>query len=203
MSKKIELNTIPELVEDIGAIAEKEEVTVDDADVQAEIAKLLDDLIRQVYQHPQVHVSHGARITDTTGYVGNFVTTVRAEGRRRQLQHGAAILATGLQEHRPDEHLYGQDERVLTQLELEGLLHDGPDARLERARQAALHRLQRHRLGRPAAHDQDVHRAARVAMGAQDRASDDADEQHGQSNEQYFEPAFIYLNARLFLHTDW
>jgi heterodisulfide reductase subunit A len=51
--------------------------------------------------------------------VGNFVTTVTSKGRIRDLQHGAAIIATGAEELKPSEYLYGDDARVMTQLELE------------------------------------------------------------------------------------
>ena len=37
-----------------------------------------------------------------------------------EIEHGATVLATGAVEYKPTEYLYGQDERVLTQLELEG-----------------------------------------------------------------------------------
>ena len=70
------------------------------------------DLIRQVYQHRLIHVSHGATITDASGYVGNFVTTRGAEGQTKTIQHGATILATGAAEHKPTEYLYGEDDRV-------------------------------------------------------------------------------------------
>ena len=91
------------------------------------------ELIRKVYQHPLVHVSHAAKITDASGYVGNFVTQVRSEGRDKTIHHGAVILATGAEEHRPTEYLYGEDDRVWTQLELEERLARD-DARLAKAR---------------------------------------------------------------------
>ena len=43
----------------------------------------------------------------------------------KTIKHGAAILATGADEYKPTEYLYGQDERVLTQLELEERIADG------------------------------------------------------------------------------
>jgi heterodisulfide reductase subunit A len=79
----------------------------------------LKDLIRKVYQNPLVHVSHAATITSVAGYVGNFTTTLESEGQVKIIHHGAAILATGASEYKPKEYLYGQDERVVTQLELE------------------------------------------------------------------------------------
>ncbi len=103
---------------DLGGMARRVRSTLDGLDVQSH----LDDLIREVYRHPLVHVVSGATITGVSGYVGNFVTTVRSDGRVRTIRHGAAILATGAEEYRPTEYLYGQDDRVLTQLELEELI---------------------------------------------------------------------------------
>ena len=44
---------------------------------------------------------------------------MKSEGRIKQIKHGAAVLATGADEYKPTEYLYGKDDRVLTQLELE------------------------------------------------------------------------------------
>jgi heterodisulfide reductase subunit A len=45
---------------------------------------------------------------------------VRSEGRVREIRHGAVVIATGAQEHKPAEYLYGEDDAVMTLLELEG-----------------------------------------------------------------------------------
>jgi len=110
--------------QELGGMARRVRTTLDGMDVQAYV----DDLVRKVYRNQLVHVSHSATITDTTGYVGSFVTTVNTEGRTKTIRHGVIILATGADEYRPTEHLYGQDPRVLTQLELEARLADGPPA---------------------------------------------------------------------------
>jgi heterodisulfide reductase subunit A len=107
---------------ELGGMARRIRSTLEGLDVEAFLA----ELIRKVYQHPLVHVSHGATITDVAGYVGSFVTTVESEGRVKRIDHGAAILATGAAEHRPTEYLYGEDERVLTQLELEERVAEDP-----------------------------------------------------------------------------
>jgi len=107
-----------ELVEkdkDLGGMARRIHTTLDGLDVQAYLV----DLIRKVYRHPRVRVSHEATISSVSGYVGNFVTTIHTEGRTKTIHHGAVVLATGADEHKPDEYLYGEDDRVLTQLELE------------------------------------------------------------------------------------
>jgi heterodisulfide reductase subunit A len=108
-----------EMEKDLGGMARRIRFTLEGLDVQA----YLNDLIQQVYQHPLVHVSHAATITDVSGYVGSFVTTLESEGRKKIIHHGAVILATGVQEYRPTEYLYGEDERVWTQLELEERIH--------------------------------------------------------------------------------
>jgi heterodisulfide reductase subunit A len=100
---------------ELGGMARRIHYTLEGLDVQA----FLSDLIRKVYRNPLVHVSHDATITDVSGYVGNFITTVKSEGRIKKIMHGAAILATGADEYKPTEYLYGKDDRVLTQLELE------------------------------------------------------------------------------------
>jgi len=100
---------------DLGGTARRLHYTIEGLDVQA----YLSDLIRQVYQHPLVHVYTGATITEATGYVGNFVTKVESGGRAREIKHGAAVIAIGADVYQPTEYLYGQDERVMTHLELE------------------------------------------------------------------------------------
>jgi heterodisulfide reductase subunit A len=100
---------------ELGGMARRIQYTLEGLDVQA----YLDELIRTVYRHPLIHVYHDAKITNVSGYVGNFGTTVEFEGRVKTIKHGAAILATGADEYKPGEYLYGEDDRVLTQLELE------------------------------------------------------------------------------------
>jgi len=99
---------------DLGGMARRIHYTLEGLDVQA----YLRDLIRKVYQHPLIHVSTDATITEVSGYVGSFITKVKSEGRVKEIHHGAAILATGAEEYKPFEYLYGEDDRVSTQLEL-------------------------------------------------------------------------------------
>jgi len=106
---------------ELGGMARRITTTLDGLDVQGYVR----ELVRKIYKHQLIHVSHAATITDASGYVGNFVTTVRSEGRTKTIRHGVIILATGADEYRPTEHLYGQDPRVLTQLELEERLAGG------------------------------------------------------------------------------
>jgi heterodisulfide reductase subunit A2 len=109
---------------ELGGAARRIHSTLEGLDVQA----FLRDLVRKVHQHPTIHVYTDAAIAKATGYVGNFVTTVNSEGAVYEIQHGAAVIATGAEEIKPTEYLYGEDDRVLTNLELEEQIAAGNEA---------------------------------------------------------------------------
>jgi heterodisulfide reductase subunit A len=100
---------------DLGGTARNIHYTLDGMDVQA----YLSDLVSTVYQHPLIHVYTDAVITEATGYVGNFVTRVTSERGDTEIKHGATVIAIGADAYEPTEYLYGEDDRVLTNLELE------------------------------------------------------------------------------------
>lgn len=104
-----------EKAQDLGGMARRIHYTLEGFEVQA----WLGELKKKVYRHPLIHVITDATITHVSGYVGNFVTQVKSKGRVREIKHGAAIIATGADEHKPREYLYGDDARVMTHLELE------------------------------------------------------------------------------------
>ena len=96
--------------------------TLEGLDVQA----FLRDLISKVMSHEKIHVHLGSEVVEVRGYVGNFETTIRYDGAEETIKHGVIIVATGAEEYKPvGEYLYGEDPRVLTQLELEQLLAEG------------------------------------------------------------------------------
>jgi heterodisulfide reductase subunit A len=109
----------------LGGMARRLRTTLEGLDVQAYLA----EVVRRVHRHRGIHVYTGAVIRSAAGYVGNFTTTVETQGRTLEIKHGATVIATGADELRPTEYLYGKDERVLTQLELEEKLAQG-DPRL-------------------------------------------------------------------------
>jgi len=82
----------------------------------------LDRLIEKVSDHPKITVHTHTNIVSIEGSVGDFKTTIEPLDnplRRELIEHGAIIVATGARDHTPSEYLYGKDDRVLTQLELE------------------------------------------------------------------------------------
>jgi len=100
---------------DLGGIARKIHTTLEGLDVQA----YLRELIGKIYKHPLVHVYTDAVITEAAGYVGNFVTTVKSDKGITEIKHGVAVIAIGADLYTPTEYLYGEDDRVMTHLELE------------------------------------------------------------------------------------
>jgi len=108
---------------DLGGIARRIHTTLEGLDVQA----YLRDLIGKIYKHPLVHVYTNATITGATGYVGNFVTTVKSDRGVTEIKHGAAVIAIGADLYTPTEYLYGEDDRVMTHIELEEKIVKGDE----------------------------------------------------------------------------
>jgi len=97
--------------------------TIEGIDIQG----FLSDTIEKVRRHRRIHVHTDTEIIGSEGFKGNFITEIMAAGRTEpmEIKHAITILATGASEYKPVGHyLYGEDKRVMTQLELEKALHD-------------------------------------------------------------------------------
>lgn len=88
------------------------------------IAAVVAEMIGQVNKDENITVYTGVEISNVNGFVGNYETTL---DNGNVIEHGVAIIATGAQEYKTNEYLYGQEQRVKTLLELEGLLAAGDD----------------------------------------------------------------------------
>jgi heterodisulfide reductase subunit A len=108
---------------ELGGIARRIHTTLEGLDVQA----YLHDLIKKIYQHRLIHVYHEATITEATGYIGNFVTTIKSDKGVTEIKHGATVIAIGADVYKPTEYLYGEDDRVMTHLELEERITKGDE----------------------------------------------------------------------------
>jgi len=82
--------------------------------------------IKQVSSHPKIQVYTNTTVGKVTGYVGNFSTTLHPKKGKEQpvITHGTIVVATGGVPYEPKEYLYKQNERVLTQTQLEKDLFD-------------------------------------------------------------------------------
>jgi len=100
---------------ELGGIARKLHYTLEGLDVQ----DYLNDLIQKVNKNPLIHVKTDAKVIDAAGYIGNFVTKIESKEIVSEIKHGATVIATGAEVYKPNEYLYGEDDRVMTHLELE------------------------------------------------------------------------------------
>ena len=83
-----------------------------------DIQAYLKDLTARVEADANITLHLGTTVQHVDGYIGNFTTRLANDV---EIAHGAALIATGAGELKPTEYLYGQDRRVLTHLELDGL----------------------------------------------------------------------------------
>ncbi|MFQ6035950.1 MAG: FAD-dependent oxidoreductase, partial [Sedimentisphaerales bacterium] len=90
--------------------------------------ELLKKLQAQVVDSENITIYRNSAVDQCKGFVGNFTSRIICNDspmpRTIEIEHGVAIIATGAQESKPDEYLYGQNEKVLTQLELEELIEN-------------------------------------------------------------------------------
>jgi len=104
--------------------------------------ELLAELETEVSRHPNIEVLTRTELVKTEGHVGRFVSRVRrrtaVDQEERALSHGVILVATGGLEFSPEgRYLYGEDSRILTQLELEYKIQ-AADPILEQARRLVM-----------------------------------------------------------------
>jgi heterodisulfide reductase subunit A len=108
-----------ECEDELGGNARHTRYTLKGSDPQV----FLRDLIEMVEGSPKIEVFRKAEVKHLEGSGGNYRTLISVDGQEKFLEHGTIILATGGKEIKPHEYLYGEDPRVVTQRELEGLIH--------------------------------------------------------------------------------
>ncbi len=92
------------------------------------VAPVLARLVNEVREQPNIQVLASSEVVEHGGFVGNFETTIMTPaGVTRSLKHGAAIVATGGVESRPELYGLGTHPGVLTQSDLEQRLEQEPE----------------------------------------------------------------------------
>ena len=99
------------------------------------IADRLKEIILKTEDHPLIDVYTESSITEASGFVGNFETTISQNSSDVTLKHGAVVVAVGAEERKPTEYLYGEDARVLTHLDLDTAIKGG-DKKISGAKSA-------------------------------------------------------------------
>ncbi|MCI5142344.1 MAG: CoB--CoM heterodisulfide reductase iron-sulfur subunit A family protein, partial [Candidatus Electrothrix sp. ATG1] len=77
-------------------------------------------LVADVEANKHIDVLTNAELKDFSGFVGNFSSVVAEEGgAEHTVDHGVIVLATGGHEHRPEGYQLEENDKVVTQTELE------------------------------------------------------------------------------------
>ena len=108
--------------EKLGGMANRLTTTIEGSNIQ----EYLEKLVQRVTSHPKIQVLTQSLVVEFGGFKGNFTTEVVVGPGMygRKIEHGAMILATGAHEYQPKEYGYGEDSRVMTQVELARRLDD-------------------------------------------------------------------------------
>ncbi len=85
----------------------------------ADMLRKLEDKIKN---NKKITLYKNAALKKVDGSLGNFKTTISMDSREIEIEHGIIIVATGAGPYKPEEYLYGQDKRVLLNIELEEYL---------------------------------------------------------------------------------
>lgn len=91
------------------------------------VAPMLEDLIAGVHKNKRIRVFKQTTLTGVKGSVGNFQGSLELKGQTIPIEFGAAIMATGAKEAVPQEYLYGENPRVMTQMEFDENVLYQPD----------------------------------------------------------------------------
>jgi heterodisulfide reductase subunit A len=93
-----------------------------------DVQKKLSEMTAEIQEDPRIRVHLNTALTQVDGFVGNFKSTLSADGAEQVIEHGVAIIATGGSPHTPQEYAYGADPRVVTSLELDRKIMAGDPA---------------------------------------------------------------------------
>jgi len=130
---------------ELGGTARQLHHTLDGRDIQAFLA----DTIFRVTNHPRITVYLSSHAGKVEGHVGNFRSTVTGDSTSSEIQHGAIVVVTGATEEKPKSFGYGQNPRVITQLELTDRLGRGEISLRENATVAMIQCVEQRNAERP------------------------------------------------------
>jgi heterodisulfide reductase subunit A-like polyferredoxin len=113
--------TLVEREKTLGGNLNKLRYTFEQPDIRRYLAGLTD----LVHREKNITVYTDTVLKAVDGFVGNFESTLKNGSEQTKVKHGIVIVATGGAETVPADYLYGSDERIVTQLQLEKALAGG------------------------------------------------------------------------------
>ena len=88
------------------------------SDTKAE--DILDPMIKDVTKNKLITVMTDSNLDELEGYIGNYKGKVKQKGKKKEIEFGTIIVATGFKEIDLDgEYQYGKNNNILSQTELE------------------------------------------------------------------------------------
>lgn len=78
----------------------------------------LKNKIKKVNDHELINIYLNTNINSVDGSIGNF-TSHLSGAYNDEIRHGVTIVATGAEEYKPNNFLYGEKENIMTQRDLE------------------------------------------------------------------------------------
>ncbi|UCH90344.1 MAG: CoB--CoM heterodisulfide reductase iron-sulfur subunit A family protein [Thermoplasmata archaeon] len=90
-----------------------------------DIRKYLTELKSKIDSNDKIKVYLNTTLENFSGFVGNYEAELNVNGNKETLKTGVVIVATGGKEYKPEEYMYGEHDRILTQLEFGELLNEG------------------------------------------------------------------------------
>jgi heterodisulfide reductase subunit A len=90
-----------------------------------DIPRKLEELELSVKSHEKIKLYLNSQVTSIEGSVPKFESVIKTGEEETAVKHGTIIVATGAQEYKPREYLYGENSNVLTQTEFEEQLANG------------------------------------------------------------------------------
>jgi heterodisulfide reductase subunit A len=98
---------------------------------------LLEGYLKKIEKNALVQVHRQSEVASIRGQAGDFWAVIKGADGEQEIGIGAVVIATGAEEYRPKEFLYGKDKRVITQRELEQGLASG-DVQPKKIRSVAM-----------------------------------------------------------------
>jgi heterodisulfide reductase subunit A-like polyferredoxin len=95
----------------------------------------LEDLIKSVEKHDLIEVLYNCQVKETSGFIGNFKSTLAIPAGDKDIEHGVTVMATGGSAFAPEEYLYGQHPNVFLSFDLDKAIAE-KDPRATKAQQA-------------------------------------------------------------------
>jgi heterodisulfide reductase subunit A len=103
---------------DLGGNLRKIRYLMDGNDPSTQLARL----VKKVRENGNIRLHLGSKITRVDSSLGRYTTVIAKDGTETEIHHGVVVVAIGGREYTPTEYMYGHEEQVVTQRELEDLI---------------------------------------------------------------------------------